>query len=389
MTRFKKHVSVLEGEIPQIGPAECQSLLANGKSLLIDVREPHELAVGRPLDSINVPKSLFEQEVERHVPEHCETLIVICASGARSLLAAKSLLELGYKNVFSVSGGFNAWLTLKLPVVVESSMSVTELQRFARQIAVPEIGIAGQEALRKAKVLIVGAGGLGSPCALYLAAIGIGCIGIADGDRVELSNLHRQVVHSDADLGENKALSAVKLISNLNSTVKLIQLPFMLTSANVLQTIADYDVVVDASDNFSTRRLLNDACLVFAKPHIHGAVHRFEGFVTCFTGQPNAPCYRCLFPDVPSPDIAPPCSEAGVLGLVPGVIGLLQSMEVVKLVLREGDILDGKLLRYNSLRNELVTFEFESNNDCVCYRREEIDFGVSNGYSIGNSCTHP
>ena len=334
--------------IEEIDPAEAL-LRLKSEAILIDVREDDERAAGMPEGAIALPRTDIPRRIGEIVGDAGREILTICASGKRSLLAAQTLHELGYANVASVRGGFARWQAEHLPIA-RGALDADSAERYARHLVLPEVGAAGQKKLADATIALIGAGGLGSPAALYLAAAGVGQLTLIDDDRVERSNLQRQIVHTDARVGTLKTESARVALSALNPRVRIETRNERLQAANVEALIGGHDVVIDGADNFPTRYLLSAASLRLKIPLIYGAVHRFTGQVSVFDPRrADSPCYRCLFPEPPSAAEAPNCSEAGVLGVLPGVIGLLQATEAIKLVLGVGDPLVGRLLCYDAL----------------------------------------
>jgi sulfur-carrier protein adenylyltransferase/sulfurtransferase len=323
----------------------------NQEIVLVDVREKHEWNEGHIPGALHVPRGYLELQVEEAVPDKEKTVVLYCAGGVRSLMAGTTLQQMGYKNVISMSGGFGAWKGNGFPFVQPRTMSEAQAKRYSRHLLVPEVGEAGQFKLLDSRVLLLGAGGLGSPAGYYLAAAGVGTIGIIDADVVDESNLQRQILHNTKRIGQYKAESARETIEALNPDVKVITHIERLDETNVARIIADYDVIVDGTDNFPTRYLLNDAALLANKPVVHGSVFRFEGQLTVFKPY-EGPCYRCLYPEPPPIALAPSCAEAGVLGVLPGIIGLLQATETIKLLLGIGDPLVGRLMTYDALVGE-------------------------------------
>ncbi|MEO6065030.1 MAG: molybdopterin-synthase adenylyltransferase MoeB [Lysobacterales bacterium] len=317
---------------------------------LIDVREPAEFAMGAADGSENVPLALLETRIAAEKESRPTEIIAICATGKRSLAAATLLQERGFRRAASVAGGFNAWRLAGLPET-EVALDADSRERYARQLVLPEIGIEGQRRLRAARVLIVGAGGLGSPVALYLAAAGVGTLRIVDPDRVDRSNLHRQVLHRDVDVDAAKVTSAKRALLALNPQTRVEAIEAALGTDNATLLARDADVLIDGSDNFVARHHVNAASIELGKPLVYGAVHRFEGQASVFwparPGTPG-PCYRCLFPESPPPEFAPNCATAGVLGVVPGIIGLVQATETLKLLLGFGETLCGRLLTFDA-----------------------------------------
>jgi molybdopterin/thiamine biosynthesis adenylyltransferase/rhodanese-related sulfurtransferase len=316
--------------------------------ILVDVREKDEWTEGFIPGARWIPRGFLELRIEDQVPEKSSEIVLYCAGGTRSALAARALAELGYTNVKSMAGGFSAWKRAGLPFERPFVMTQEQSLRYARHTMLPEVGEAGQVKLLKSKILCLGAGGLGSPSGLYLAAAGVGTLGFVDDDVVDASNLQRQILHATDRVGMPKVESAKAAIAKLNPDVKVIPHQTRLSSENVMQIIADYDVIVDGADNFPTRYLLNDAALKLGKPVVHASIYRFEGQVTSFIPF-EGPCYRCLYPSPPPPDMAPSCQEAGVLGVLCGVIGALQATEAVKIVLGIGKSLSGRLLMFDAL----------------------------------------
>ncbi len=338
--------------IPEITPSEAHLRVSQG-AVLIDVREDHERETGMAEGALGIARAELEREPGLHIRDPDRELILICQSGGRSMLAAEVLQQLGYARIASVRGGTGRWILDGLPVTrpaVEIDHDFHD--RYSRHLLLPEVGPRGQKRLESARILLLGAGGLGSPAAFYLAAAGIGNIRIADDDVVERSNLQRQILHVDADIGMPKVDSAETRLSALNPRSNIEAVAERVTSANVERLFEGVDVVIDGADNFPVRYLLNDACVKLGKPLVYGAVHRFEGQVSVFdAGRQRgvAPCYRCLFPEPPPAAAAPNCSEAGVLGVLPGVVGMLQATEAIKLLLHVGEPLTGRLLHFDAL----------------------------------------
>lgn len=365
MSRKDARLAALRAEIPRLSVEQAAALQAEG-ALLIDVRESTEVAQGSPRGALRLGRDYLELRIEDHAPAGDETLLLLCAGGVRSLFAAEGLRQLGYGDVRSVDGGFNAWKGAGLPFEQPRTLGDAERERYARHLLMPEVGEAGQLRLAESKVLLVGAGGLGSPAALYLAAAGVGTLGIIDDDVVDRSNLQRQLLHREGTVGQLKVESARQTLAEINPLVEVVAYPERLTVDNVERIFGDYDVVVDGSDNFSTRYLVNDACVKLEIPNVHGSIFRFEGQVSVFhpAAGDNAPCYRCLFPEPPPPELAPSCAEAGVLGVLPGVIGTLEAVETIKLLLGIGEPLIGKLLTYDALSQTFRTLKVSRDPDC-------------------------
>jgi len=355
------------GVVAEIEPSEALRRVRDGGVLLVDVRDAAELGAGTAAGAIHVPRCEIAARIATIAPDREATVLLICESGNRSLLAARQLAALGFRDVRSVSGGFARWRREGLATTRPAGHATPEAERYARQLALPEVGEAGQARLRKSRVALVGAGGLGSPAAFYLAAAGVGHLTILDDDRVERSNLQRQILHGDADTGALKVRSAQRSLQRLNPTVAIDGVEARLDGSNARQMLAGHEVVLDGSDNFETRYAVNDACIALGLPNVHGSVYRFEGQVGVFwPAHPGGagPCYRCLFPEPPPPELAPSCAEAGVLGIVPGVIGILQATEVLKLLLGIGEPLLGRMLQYDALRARFD--EFEVMRDPLC-----------------------
>ena len=360
---IQQHLDALRARIAEVTPGEAQTLHGQGAAL-IDVREADEIAQGTADGAAAITRGYLELRVADAVPDTGTTVLLMCGSGSRSLLAADDLRRMGYEDVRSVAGGFNRWKDEGLPVAVPALADAEARQRYARQIVLPELGERGQAALSRARIAIIGAGGLGSPAALYLAAAGVGTIGLVDHDRVDRSNLHRQVLHRDDRVGMAKTASARATLEALNPRVAVHTHETRLSADNVEDVLGGYDIVVDGSDNFPTRYLVNDACIRLGLPNVYGAVERFEGQMAVF-GAGGGPCYRCLFPEPPPPEAAPPCSEAGVLGVVPGVVGMLQALEALKLAAGFGEPLIGKLLLFDARRSRMRTLALQAADDCA------------------------
>ena len=378
MSGFNDRLEKIKSEIVETDVDSVQErwLRANKPSgvHLIDVRERDEFVDGHIEGATFVPRGLLDLKIENLVPDKSDKVILYCAGGTRSALAAKTLEELGYQDVESVKGGFGAWKEAGHPVHIQKTLSQEQLTRYSRHLKIPEVGEEGQLELLESKVLMLGAGGLGSPAALYLAAAGVGQIGLIDSDVVDRSNLQRQVLHTDDRVGDPKTESARKTLKALNPDIDVEEFNTRLTSDNVLDIFEGYDVVVDGGDNFPTRYLINDACVQLGIPNVHGSVFRFEGQATVFAPHDEGPCYRCLYPEPPPPELAPSCQEAGVLGVLPGIIGMLQANEVVKLILDVGEPLTGRLLSFDGLKTEFRELKLERDPECpVCGEEAEFE----------------
>ena len=337
-----------------------------GGVALVDVRERHEWDAGHLPGALFAPKSRLEDAIEAVVPDRSTPVILYCGVGQRSLFAGRTLLTLGYEDVASMAGGIEQWAREGREVVDPGGLTDAQRRRYSRHLLIPEVGPGGQARLLASKVLLVGAGGLGSPAALYLAAAGVGTLGIVDFDVVDESNLQRQVLHSTDRVGMRKTESATRTIGALNPDVRVVTHDEMLVADNVARLIEGYDVVLDGTDTFETRYLLNDAAVIAGIPVVHASVFRFEGQLTVFD-PPAGPCYRCLYPTPPPPELAPACSVAGVLGVVPGIMGLLQANEVLKLLLGIGTTLAGRLVLFDALEGEFTELRLRRDPACpVC-----------------------
>jgi molybdopterin/thiamine biosynthesis adenylyltransferase/rhodanese-related sulfurtransferase len=370
MPTFQNYLKGIKSEISEVTTEQVKELLgqASGDLLadgshLIDVREQSEYVQGHIPHGKWIPRGFLEIRIEDAVRDRAEPIILYCAGGTRSALAARSLIELGYTNVTSMAGGFGAWKRHGYPFEVPTVLNPDQEMRYSRHTMLPEVGEKGQIKLLNSKVLCLGAGGLGSPSSLYLAAAGVGTIGLVDDDVVDTSNLQRQVIHSTDRIGMPKVDSAEQTLTGLNPDVDVVKFQERLTSDNVFEIIKDYDVIVDGADNFPSRYLLNDAALKLGKPVIHSSIFRFEGQITVFPAE-GGPCYRCLYPEPPPPDEAPSCQEAGVLGVLPGIMGVLQATEAVKLILGIGTTLAGRLLIYDALRTKFRELKLRRDPGC-------------------------
>ncbi len=358
----------IKSRISEVDPATVRDQLSNG-AVVVDVREPEEWGAGHIPGALHVPKSYLESRIEAAVPDRGSHVVLYCASGNRSAWAARTLIEdLGYGNVESMTGGFTLWKDRGYAVELPRTLTPEQRERYSRHLLLPEVGIEGQQKLLDAKVLLLGAGGLGSPAALYLAAAGVGTLGIVDNDAVDLSNLQRQVIHSSERIGVPKVDSAEEAIKALNPDVQVEKYDLRLGPENIMEVLPGYDVVVDGLDNFPTRYLLNDASVRLGIPVVSAAILGFEGQLSVFKPL-DGPCYRCLFPVPPPAELAPSCGANGVLGVLPGTMGLLQATEVVKLILGEGDPLIGRLLMYDALAASFTEVKVRRDPDCpICAR---------------------
>ncbi len=360
--------------IPEITPAEALDRQRRG-AVLIDVREAHERALGMAEGARGIAMETLIADAQVHLPDRDVEVLLICQGGMRSLRTAEALAEQGFSNVASVAGGTSRWADESLPLVrpvgdIDAGFDRDFAERYSRHLRLPQVGVDGQRRLEAARVLLIGAGGLGSPAAYYLAAAGVGTLRIADDDVVDRSNLQRQILHTEAAIGLPKVESAARTLSALNPRTTIEPVAERVGSANVERLLEGVDVVVDGADNFPARYLLNDACVKLGKPLVYGAVHRFDGQASVFDAgrdRGHAPCYRCLFPEPPPPEAAPNCAEAGVLGVLPGVIGLIQATEAIKLILKLGDPLIGRLLHFDALSMRFRETRLAADPDCpVC-----------------------
>jgi molybdopterin/thiamine biosynthesis adenylyltransferase/rhodanese-related sulfurtransferase len=352
----------VKASIAEVTASDADRERADG-AVLVDVREQVEWDAGHIPGAIHIPRSYLELNIEAAVPNRATRIVTYCASGVRSAYAAATLGQLGYGDVASMAGGIQAWVREGLPTVLPARLTEAQQQRYSRHLLIPEVGTEGQAKLLESKVLLVGAGGLGSPAALYLAAAGVGTLGIVDFDAVDVSNLQRQVLHTTARVGEPKVDSARETIQALNPDVHVVATNAMLGPDNVEALIDGYDVILDGTDTFETRYLLNDAAVARRIPVVHASVYRFEGQLTTFVPF-DGPCYRCLYPTPPPPELAPPCSLVGVLGVVPGIMGLLQANEVLKLLLGIGETFKGRLLLFDALDGTFTELQLERDPAC-------------------------
>src|SRR4051794_2824723 len=366
MPTYRELLQQVKSEISEIGAPEAKNLVGDG-TLFVDIRERDEWEEGNIPGALHIPRGNLESRIENAAADHDVPIVVYCQSGARSAFGAKTLQELGYGNVQSLAGGFTDWKRNGYDVVLPQSLGPAQRARYSRHILIPEIGETGQLKLLESRVLLIGAGGLGSPASLYLAAAGVGTIGIVDADIVDESNLQRQIVHSLDRLGEPKVDSARRTLEGLNPDVTVKTYRERLTSENIDRILGEgWDLIVDGADNFPTRYLVNDASVWHDIPVVHGSIYRFEGQVTVFKPH-EGPCYRCLFPQPPPPELAPSCSEGGVLGVLPGIIGSIQANEALKLAAGIGEPLVGRLLLFDALEESFTEVALKRDPDCpVC-----------------------
>lgn len=371
MASFKELLAAAKAEITEVDADEAHQIVTDGGTL-IDVREPDETSSGVIAASLQIPRGMLELQIEQAVPDSTHQIVLMCAGGTRSALAAKSLAELGYTNVSSLAGGFTAWKDAGHGWGEADGLTMEQRGRYARHLNLPEVGEDGQLALLDAKVLLLGAGGLGSPAALYLAAAGVGTLGIVDMDTVDSSNLQRQVIHSLDSVGERKVDSAAARIAALNPDVVVNRHPVRLDASNVVDLISGYDIVVDGADNFPARYVLNDASVKLGIPVVHGSIFRFEGQVTVFDPR-SGPTYRDMLPVPPAAEDAPNCATAGVLGVLPGIVGSIQAVEAIKLILNLGDALIGRLLVFDALDMSFSEYALERDqNNPVTYDDRDL-----------------
>jgi molybdopterin/thiamine biosynthesis adenylyltransferase/rhodanese-related sulfurtransferase len=363
MPSFRELLSQTKREIREIDTAAADEARRRPGAVVLDVREPDEYEQGAISGALHIARGNLESHIESRVPDRSTPLVVYCAGGTRSAFAAKTLEEMGYTDVVSVVGGFNRWKDEGREWAVPQRLTPDQRNRYQRHILLPEVDVEGQLKLLGSRVLLLGAGGLGSPAALYLAAAGVGTLGIVDMDVVDDSNLQRQILHNTDRVGERKVDSAKKTLTALNPDVNVVAYDVRLGADNVVDILSGYDVVIDGADNFPVRYLLNDASLKVGIPVVHGSIFRFEGQATVFKPY-DGPCYRCLIPEPPPAELAPSCAEAGVLGVLPGIIGSIQALEAIKLLLDLGDSLSGRLLAYDALEQSFRTFRV--NRDPAC-----------------------
>jgi len=377
--------------VPELDAYEVKERLdAREQLTVVDIRERDEWVQGHVSGAHFVPRGFLELRIEELQPQRAAPIVVYCAGGVRSLLGGRDLQAMGYTNVFSMAGGFSQWKNAGLPFVVPTVLNEERRARYSRHILIPEVGEAGQLKLLESKVLLIGAGGLGSPAALYLAAAGVGTIGIVDFDAVDLSNLQRQILHGQSDIGRPKVESAADRLREINPDVQVRAHRVLLDSSNALDIIGQYDIVLNGSDNFPTRYLVNDACVLLRKPLVDASIFIFEGQVTVYDSVAGGPCYRCLYPDPPPPGEVPSCAEAGVLGVLPGIIGSLQAMEAIKHILQIGEPLAGRLLMFDGLGRTFRTLKARRDAACpVCGDRPTVTELIDYDQFCGLPARHP
>ena len=376
MATFRDLLNQTKAEIREVDTATADEARHAPRAVLLDVREPDEYEQGAVPGALHIARGNLESNIEGRVPDRSTPLLVMCAGGVRSAFAAKTLGELGYTDVVSIAGGFNRWKDEGREWTTPQTLSPEQRNRYQRHLLLPEVGIEGQLKLLDAKVLLLGAGGLGSPAALYLAAAGVGTLGIVDMDVVDESNLQRQILHNLDRIGDRKVDSAKKTLTLINPDVNVVTHDLRLNAENVVEILSQYDVVVDGADNFPSRYLLNDAALKTDTVVVHGSIFRFEGQATVFKPY-DGPCYRCLIPEPPPADLAPSCAEAGVLGVLPGIIGSIQALEAIKVILDLGDSLSGRLLAYDSLEQSFRTFKVNRDPHCPACSLDPEDIVIA------------
>ena len=389
MSTFQELLAQAKSLINETDPSGSETLIAEGW-VVLDVREVEEYDQGVIPDSILIPQGKIEESIKERIPNHDQPVIAMCAGGVRSAFAAVTLNELGYTNVVSMDGGFNLWKQQGRSWTSPQILKPEQRNRYERHISLPEIGEKGQQKLLDSRVVIIGAGGLGSPAALYLTAAGVGTIGVVDMDTVEESNLQRQILHSTETIGKNKVDSAEKTLSTLNPDVNIITYNTRLNKDNAIEIIENYDVVVDGTDNFQTRYLINDASVKTGTPVVHGSIFQYEGQITVFDPK-DGPTYRDIFPEPPENGTAPNCTEAGVLGVLPGIIGSIQALETIKLILGIGEGLLGRLLVFDALEMSFHEYKIDPDpgNQITWKNRDQIQLEGNEETSQTNTAQSP
>ena len=383
MTSFRELLKATKAEIVEVDTQQGSDLLAAGV-VLLDVREPDEYAQGAINGSVHISRGQLEASIENRVGDKAAKLVVMCAGGTRSAFAAKTLAQLGYTDVVSMDGGFNKWKDEGRPWSVPATLSADQRNRYSRHLLMPEVGEVGQLKLLDAKVLCLGAGGLGSPASLYLAAAGVGTLGIVDMDVVDESNLQRQILHNVDRIGDRKVDSAKKTLNALNPDINIVTHDVRLDASNMVDIISGYDVIVDGTDNFPVRYMLNDASVKLGIAVVHGSIFRFEGQVSVFDPR-SGPTYRDMVPQPPPPELAPNCAEAGVLGVLPGIVGSIQALEAIKLILGLGDTLVGRLLAFDAADMSFreYTLRPDPKNEITYANRDRIQIVPLDGLCQG------
>jgi molybdopterin/thiamine biosynthesis adenylyltransferase/rhodanese-related sulfurtransferase len=373
MATFRDLLAQAKATITEIDTAEAARRIEAGGVVVLDVREPDEFEQGALPGVIHIPRGHLEAQVETRIVDHDAPVIVYCAGGVRSAFAAKTLGELGYRDVTSMAGGFGKWKDEGRAWKTPAVLSAEQRNRYQRHLLLPEVGVEGQAKLLASKVLMLGAGGLGSPAALYLAAAGVGTIGVVDMDEVDASNLQRQILHNVDRIGDRKVDSAKKTLTMLNPDVNVVTYDTRLDASNIMDIITGYDVIVDGADNFPSRYLLNDASVKLGIPVVHGSIFRFEGMVTVFDPK-NGPTYRDMVPEPPPAELAPSCAEAGVLGVLPGIVGSIQALETIKVLLGLGETLSGRILSVDTTEMSFRVFKLrvDPTNEVTYANRDRI-----------------
>jgi molybdopterin/thiamine biosynthesis adenylyltransferase/rhodanese-related sulfurtransferase len=373
MASFRELLAATKEQIREVDTAEAAQLVQNG-SVTLDVREPEEFEQGALVGATHIPRGQLESHIENRIPDRDVPIVAYCAGGTRSAFVAKTLKDLGYTDVVSMDGGFTKWKSEGRPWETPQALDVRQRNRYQRHLSLPEVGEKGQQKLLDAKVLLLGAGGLGSPAAMYLAAAGVGTIGIIDMDVVDESNLQRQVIHNSERVGQRKVDSARQTITSLNPDVDVVTFDTRLGADNILELLSGWDAVIDGADNFPSRYLLNDASVKLGIPVVHGSIFRFEGQVTIFDPL-QGPTYRDYVPVPPPPELAPSCAEAGVLGVLPGVIGSIQALETIKVILNLGDSLRGRILAFDALEMTFREYKLriDPENQVTYANRDRIE----------------
>ena len=374
MAGFRELLASTKSRIREVDTAEADRMRSDEGSIVLDVREADEFEQGAVPGSVFIPRGTLESSIENRITDKDASILVLCAGGVRSAFAAESLQQLGYRDVVSVAGGFNKWKDEGRDWAVPETLSPEQRNRYQRHLLLPEVGDEGQQALLGAKVLLLGAGGLGSPAALYLAAAGVGTLGIVDMDVVDESNLQRQILHNLDRVGDRKVDSAKKTLTGLNPDIDVVTYDVRLGADNILDIIDGYDVVIDGADNFPSRYMLNDASVKLGIPVVHGSIFRFEGQITVFDPR-EGPTYRDMLPEPPPAELAPSCAEAGVLGVLPGIVGSIQALEAIKLILGLGDSLRGRLLAFDALEMSFREYrlQVDPENQVTWERRDDIN----------------
>ncbi|MEY4362010.1 MAG: putative molybdopterin synthase sulfurylase MoeB [Actinomycetota bacterium] len=374
MATFRDLLAAAKSAITEIDTASAESRIAAGAVTVLDVREPDEHAEGALIGALHIPRGHLEAQVEGRIVDKDAPVIVYCAGGVRSAFAARTLGELGYSNVVSMAGGFGKWKDEGRKWKAPASLTPEQTNRYKRHLLLPEVGVEGQAKLLDSKVLLLGAGGLGSPAALYLAAAGVGTLGIVDMDEVDASNLQRQILHNIDRVGDRKVDSAKKTLTLLNPDVNVVAYDTRLSAENIMDIISGYDVIVDGADNFPSRYLLNDASVKLGIPVVHGSIFRFEGMVSVFHPK-EGPTYRDMVPEPPPAELAPSCAEAGVLGVLPGIIGSIQALETIKILLGLGDALIGRILAVDTTEMSFRVFKLQRDpsNPVTWENRDRIE----------------